>query len=235
MSKVDERTFARSRRVDPDKDLARAAADFYLLENLANVQGDGWATLRLAEHETALAKEFSEYLDMAIGGELRYAKRYLEELPKELKPYFSEVTETGRGKAWLVWTVIRRKFGMQALELAEECFNQPDWRRNFGGQAWRYCASALRSYLEGQRKPRIFVDQCFNLQHNTGSVFNKLYNCSTLPPVLEAHGMDDYTTLLAASSPEVRKRWRWHEWQTRVDHDPIWLGVQLLDSFDEVA
>lgn len=69
----------------------------------------------------------------------------------------------------------------------------------------------------------------------TGSVFNKLYNCSNLPGVLDAHGADDYPTLLGACSPEVRRRWGWHEWQKRAERDPIWLGVQVLDSFDDVA
>lgn len=235
MSTINERTFARGRRLDPDRDVARAAADFYLLENLAMVKEDRWANIRLADHEHALAKEFAEYLDMAVGGELRYAKRYLEELPKELEPFFREVSDTGRGKAWLVWTVIRRKYGAKALDLAEQCFYTPGWRRNFGGEAWGYACRALRAYLEGKRKPRIFVDQVFNLEHNTGHVLNKLWTVSNLPPVLDAHGRDDYPTLLAACSPEVQKRWRFHEWQKRADHDPIWLGVQNLDTFDEVA
>lgn len=235
MSKIDERTLARGRRLDPDKDLARAAADFYLLENLANLRGDAWAATRLDEHEQSLAKEFAEYVDMAIGGELRYAKRYLDELPGELEPFFREVSDTARGKAWLVWTVIRRKFGLRALELADECFYRPGWRRNFGGEAWGSAARVLRAFLNGERKPRIFVDQCLSLQHNTGSLLNKLYDCSNLPRVLEAHGMDDYPTLLSACSTEVRKRWSWHEWQKRADRDPIWIGVQNLESFEDVA
>jgi hypothetical protein len=235
MSTINERTVARGRKLDPDRDVAKAAADFYLLENLANVKSDSWAVPRLAEHEQALAKEFSAYLDMAIGGELRYARRYLDELPKDLEPFFKEVSEVARGKAWLVWTIIRRKYGIRAIELAEQVFYQPGWRRNFGGDAWGYVCRALRAYLDGQRKPRIFVDQCFNLEHNTGNILNKLYTVSSLPAVLEAHGQDDYTTLLAAASPEVKQRWRWHDWRLRVEHDPVWLGVQVLDSFDDVA
>jgi hypothetical protein len=232
---VHERTVARGRRLDPDRNISQAAADFYLLENMAMIKEDRWASIRLDAHEQALARDFSSYLDMAVGGELRYARRYLEELPRELEPYFREVSETARGKAWLVWTIIRRKYGIRALELAEEAFYMPGWRRNFGGEAWGYVARALRVYLEGQRKPRIFVDQCFNLEHNTGSVFNKLYNVSGLPAVLDAHGQDDYPTLLSACSLDVSSRWRWHEWRKRADRDPTWLGVQILDSFDDVA
>jgi len=232
---INERTVARGRRLDPDRNISQAAADFYLLENLAMVKEDRWASIRLDGHENALARDFASYLDMAVGGELRYARRYVEELPRDLEPFFREVSETARGKAWLVWTIIRRKYGIRALELAEEAFYTPGWRRNFGGEAWGYVARALRAYLEGKRKPRIFVDQCFNLEHNTGSVFNKLYNVSGLPAVLEAHGQDDYPTLLSACSSDVSRRWGWHEWQKRADRDPTWLGVQILDSFDDVA
>jgi hypothetical protein len=232
---INERTVARGRRLDPDRNVAQAAADFYLLENLAMIKEDLWAVNKLTVHEQTLAAEFSKYLDMAVGGELRYARRYLDELPPALEPFFKEVSESQRGKAWLVWTVIRRKYGIEALALAEEAFYMRGWRRNFGGVAWAQVACALRNYLEGKRKPRIFVDQCFNLEHNTGSVFNKLYNVSGLPAVLEAHGQDDYPTLLNACSPDVSRRWRWHDWQKRADRDPTWLGVQILDSFDDVA
>lgn len=235
MPSINERTVARGRRLDPDRDLSTAAADFYLLENLATLRGDRWAALRLAEHEQCLAREFAGYLDMAIGGELRYAKRYLDELPPALEPFFREISDTARGKAWLVWTVIRRCFGLRALDLAEQCFSEAGWRRNFGGSPWVLAVRVLRPYLKGEHSPRIFVDRCFNLQHNTGSILNKLYNCSSLPRVLEAHGIDDYPTLLGVCSPEVRKRWRWHEWQRRAEHDPIWLGVQMTETFDDVA
>ncbi|MEX2555586.1 MAG: hypothetical protein WEB06_08140 [Actinomycetota bacterium] len=235
MSTINERTVARGRRLDPDRDITQDAADFYLLENLANVRGDALACELLDRHERTLANEFAGYLDMAIGGELRYAKRYLEELPPELEPFFREVSDTARGKAWLVWTVIRRKFGLDALDLAEEAFGNPGWRRNFGGYPWACAVRALRPYLEGKRKPRLFVDQCFNLQHNTGCILNKLYNVSKLPEVLEAHGADDYPVLLHHASVDVRRRWRRQDYLQRADHDPTWLGVQILDSYDDVA
>ena len=107
---------------------------------------------------------------------------------------------------------------------SEEAFEQPGWRRNFGGYSWKMTVRVLRPYLDGSRKPRIFVDQCFNLQHNTGSILNKLYNCSKLPEVLEAHGADDYPTLLRHASPEVRRRWRRQDYLQRADHDPVWTG-----------
>jgi len=235
MQAIDERTVARGRSVDPDRDIARAAADFYLLETLAHFRADDWARRRLIEHETELAQEFSQYLDLAIGGELRYASKYVEELPRELRPFFSEVSVVARGRAWLAWTIIRRKLGLRALELAKEMFCDGDWRRGFGGDAWASIARTLLAHLNGQLSPRLFVDQCFDLEHNNGCVFNKLYDCKSLLAVLESHGRDDYPTLLRACSPQTRERWAWHEWRERAEHDPAWLGVQQVCSFENVA
>jgi hypothetical protein len=237
---VDERTVARGRCVDPDRNLACAAADFYLLETLANVRHDQWAKTRLAEHEDELAAEFAQYLDLAIGGELRYARQYVEadELPPELAPYFAEVRSIERGKAWLVWSIIRRKLGERALELAQDMFLGGDWRRGFGGEAWWHITRTLLAHLQGAIPRRVFVDQCFDLEHNNGCVFNKLYDCTGLLPILCAHGNDQYSTLLAACSPETRRRWSLHERRLRAEHDPVWLGVQSLDvvdPFEDVA
>jgi hypothetical protein len=88
---------------------------------------------------------------------------------------------------------------------------------------------------EGRPSPRIFVDQCFSLEHNTGSVFNKLFDTSKLSLVLVAQSEDDYGRLLAHASDDVRKRWRLREWRRRREHDPIWLGVQVLDTYEELA
>ena len=69
----------------------------------------------------------------------------------------------------------------------------------------------------------------------TGSILNKLYNVAHLPEVLEAHGADDYPVLLSHASKEVRHRWRRQDWLLRRDHDPAWLGVQILENYVDVA
>lgn len=55
----------------PRLNLAKACADFYLLERL---EADGSRTARrmLRELESKLTREFSRYIDMASGGELRH-------------------------------------------------------------------------------------------------------------------------------------------------------------------
>jgi hypothetical protein len=234
MSSLDERTVARGRGLLPERDLAQAAADFYLLETLA-AKGDEAGRRMLARLEASLAGEFAAYLEVAVGGELRYAQRHLGEdaLPPELACFFREVHPGQRGKAWLVWTVVRRALGGRALELAEVVFSHSGWREHFGGHPWACVARLLRQYLEGEISPRIFVDQCFSLEHNTGSVFNKLYETSRLADVLVAQSRDDYDTLLRFASDGVRWLWRRREWLRRRDHDPIWLGVQLLETFED--
>lgn len=167
---VMEARVARARKIPyQERDLSQAVADFYLLETLGYVKGDNTAKAKLAEHGDALAREFSNYLDIAAGGELRYAKSMLgEDCPKELEPYMREAAVADRGTAWLAWGVVRRAWGMRALVLAEETFDLPGWRGAFGGEAWVSITSVLRAYLEGRINKRIFVDRCFSLEHNSG-------------------------------------------------------------------
>jgi hypothetical protein len=223
-----------------DRNLSQAIADFYLLENLANVRHYSPAVRLLDELERDLSRQFAEYLDIAIGGELRHATGHLELdeecLPIELAPFFREVTvsSSDRGKAWLVWGIIRRRYGMQALELAEDVFRMDGWQRNFGGVAWARVVVALREYLQGKIKRRIFVDRCFSLEHNSGCVFDKLWSTGGVHTVLSSHGVDDYATLLAHASTPVRRLWRQRNWIARRDYDPIWLGVQPTDSVEDL-
>ncbi|CAN5857274.1 hypothetical protein BH23PLA1_BH23PLA1_14980 [soil metagenome] len=228
-----EARVARARKI-PYKEtrLASAASDFYLLEALANIEGVAKAKPKLAALESKLAKEFSDYLDIAIGGELRYAQSMLgDAVPNELAPYFKEVQtyRRDRGTAWLIWGVIRRKLGSRALELAELTFEQPGWRSSFGGYPWAGITRVLRSYLEGRINDRIFVDRCWSLQHNSGCALNKLYSVRDLAEVLEAHGNDNYPILVRNASAEVRNIWETHRRQKRraiwLDHDPAWLGI----------
>ena len=236
MPQVQERIVAIGRGVRAERDLAQAAADFYVLE-LLTARNDADAARMLADFETCLAMEFACYLDMAIGGELRYAIQHLgkEALPAELACFFREIDPGERGMAWMAWTVVRRVLGLRALELAALVFGTSGWAENFGGEAWGTVARLLRDHLRGRVVARVFVDQCFSLEHNTGSVFNKLYETETLAGILEAQYSDDYGTLLRRASDAVRRCWRLHEWRRRKEHDPIWLGIQTIDTYDELV
>jgi hypothetical protein len=231
-----ETRVARSRRIKyEERSIAEAISDFYLLETLGCLNGDALARRRLERHETELASEFASYLDIAVGGELRYAKSMLgDECPTKLKPFLKEAALADRGTAWMVWGVIRRAWGIDALHLAEETFDLPGWRGAFGGDAWRSIAKVLRCYLEGRMNDRIFVDRCFSMEHNSGCVFNKLYCVRGVPTVLSAHGNDEYDTLLSFASEEAKCLWRRYEVLRRVDHDPAWLGGEFIYTLDDV-
>jgi hypothetical protein len=222
-----EARVARARKIPyQERDLAATVADFYLLETLGYVKNDAVARRKLDVFERSLAKEFANYLDIAIGGELRYARSWLgDECPKSLRAYTREASQADRGTAWVVWGVVRRAWGLHALELAQHTFELPGWRGAFGGEAWASIVSVLRAHLEGRINERIFVDRCFSLEHNGGCVFNKLYDTRTVSTVLEAHGDDDYVTLRSHASKEVKRMWRRHLFLERQQHDPIWFGL----------
>ncbi len=236
MPLVPERIVASGQGVRAERDLAQAAADFYVLE-LLTARCDADAAKMLADFEACLARELACYLDMAVGGELRYAMQHLgkEALPAELACFFREIDPGERGMAWMAWTVVRRVLGLRALELAAHVFGTSGWAENFGGQAWATVARLLRNHLRGRVIARVFVDQCFSLEHNTGSVFNKLYETETVAGILEAQYRDDYSTLLRHASDAVSRCWRLHEWRRRQEHDPVWLGVQPTDTYEELV
>ena len=236
MPSVMEARVARSRRINyEERDLAQVISDFYLLETLGCLHGDQLSRRKLEKFECEIAKEFAAYLDIAVGGELRYAKSMLgDECPRQLKPFLKEAALADRGTAWLVWGVIRRAWGLEALRLAEETFDLPGWRGAFGGDAWRDITKVLRAYLENRMNTRIFVDRCFSLEHNSGCCFNKLYCVRNVPTVLSAHGNDEYDVLLQYASEETKCLWRRREVLRRKDYDPVWLGGDFPYTLSDV-
>jgi hypothetical protein len=62
---------------------------------------------------------------------------------------------------------------------------------------------------------------------------NKLYETEALAGILDAQYRDDFLTLLRHASESVRTCYRLYEWGRRREHDPIWLGVQVTDTYDE--
>lgn len=231
MPSVIEARVARAKKINYDgTNLAALASDFYLLETLANVKEDPAAKRKLSAFEADLAQQFSSYLDIAIGGELRYARSMLgDDCPKALKPFIKEAALADRGTAWIIWTVIRRAWGLRALAVAQETFEASGWRGSFGGEAWAGITKVLRAYMEGRINNRVFVDRCWSLEHNSNVVFDKLWSTRNVRDVLDAHGRDCYETLLNHASEEVGRMWDLHHRRKRravwESHDPIWLGA----------
>lgn len=84
---------------------------------------------------------------------------------------------------------------------------------SIGGRKWATAASICASYLEGEMTPRTFVDRCWSLQHNGGSLFNKLWDTNHLMATLVKQAEGDYSVLAGYSSTPVRQLWIESTWQ----------------------
>jgi cyclophilin family peptidyl-prolyl cis-trans isomerase len=66
-------------------------------------------------------------------------------------------------------------------------------------------------YVTGEIPERVFIDQCFTLEHNNGSVFDKFYAVQDMPAVLDAQARTDVDTLARYASATVRRMFRHHQ------------------------
>ena len=206
-------------------DGAALAADFYLLEWLA-AQDDAEAReLRLARWAPQLSADFAGQLDLIIGTELgHYECARLDTFPADLAAFLRQVN---LGDSRVGWWRARRELGeIPALDLAVDAFAGPGVE--YGGEAWAPIAAMLRRYAAGELPARVFIDQCFTLQHNNGCLFDKYFEAEHLMPVLEAQAAGDLATLARHASSEVRRRWQRHRYRLERDYSPEWLGTDRV-------
>jgi hypothetical protein len=188
--------------LDPTRNLAQSGADYYLLAHLRMPHYLPEAAERLEDLASELAQEFTTYLDLACGGELRHASTWPYELPS--------CPVLGRGsdrsvawKDWLAWETPTYR-----MEYAVQAFEEASWpSRNYGGEPWMLIASTVLAFLRKEMSSEVFVDRVWNLEHHGGISLNKVYATDELATVLEAHGKDDYETLLSYSSDTVKHLW----------------------------
>ncbi|WFE62941.1 peptidylprolyl isomerase [Micromonospora sp. WMMD714] len=202
-------------------DGASLAADFYLLEWLA-AQGDAPAAERLARWAPQLSADFAGQLDLIIGTELGH---YECARPDALAPDLADfLARVNLGDSRVAWWRTRRELGeIPALDLAVDAFAGPGVE--YGGEAWAPIAAMLRRYAAGELPARVFIDQCFTLQHNNGCLFDKYFEAEHLLPVLEAQAAGDLATLARHASGEVRRRWQRHRYRIERGYSPQWLGA----------
>lgn len=62
----------------------------------------------------------------------------------------------------------------RVLQLTRAVFNTLKWSSSYGGPKWGAITSHLLAYIAGEMSSELFLDGCFNLQHNGGSFFNKV-------------------------------------------------------------
>lgn len=104
-------------------------------------------------------------------------------------------------------------------------FEKSNWSGGWGGKKWAECTRPLLWFHEGVcgKEPftaKNFCDRVFALQHNNGTVFNKINWGSTAGPghpsndisvvlsMLDSHHNGDYETLLKFATPKVANLWQ---------------------------
>jgi hypothetical protein len=194
-----------------DLPLVREAADFYLLLDL---HLDGLDDGKFNSRVTKLATWFSCYADMVVGGELRYTCGHVGDLTNNIHPNLLDalrgVQHASRHEAWDEWAGVRRVYGADALQWAEQAFKAFGNPATYGGHKWAYIAEVVHRYVVGQYTPLLFVDMCWSLEHNGGQFFGKLWNTHMLQGVLDAnkHWREGEATpelLTKSASPMVRE------------------------------
>lgn len=211
-------------------DAASLAADFYLLEWLG-ADGDTEAVRRFATWLPRLAHYFARQLDLIIGAELgHYERARSDTLAAPLAAFLGKVTT---GDSRVAWPRTRAELGqIQALDLATEAFAGPG--AEYGGEAWAPVAAMMGRYVRHELSHAVFVDQCFTLEHNNGSLFDKYFETENVLRVLDAQAAGELDTLAEHASPEVRHRWNLHRRRRFAGHDPRWLGVRSDPPEDHV-
>jgi cyclophilin family peptidyl-prolyl cis-trans isomerase len=198
-------------------DASSLASDFYLLEWLA-AQGDRDAAARLAAWQPRLAADFVRHLDFAVGAELaHYDGIPVGALAPEMIAFIRQACE---GNSLLQWPPLRRSTGSDAYRMAEAAFLGPG--AEYGGDAWAPIAGLMARYADGELSDRVFIDQCFTLEHNNGCLFDKVFDTWDIQATLQAQARGDVATLGVHASAEVRRLLRRHLAAGRPERNPLW-------------
>lgn len=172
VTSFDSQQWSKWRKIDP----VQSMAEFYLLSYMDTgdfpKEGDVeyFNSLAILTNEGRKAREalvkkldqpFQEYMDIAIGGELRHHSALHGILDSE-----------DRATAWRQWPSIREQVGPRALLDAADLFLEMD--SGYGGDCWATAAKTLYDRVTNKREPWLFCDRVFTLQHNNGSILNKV-------------------------------------------------------------
>lgn len=110
---------------------------------------------------------FREYVHLACGGELRHM------LNGDM------VYSAHRRRAWVQWFFVYDKYGHPALTQMSKAFRELG-NSTYGGEKWATASDILLAREEGSLGPdeftnkQLFVDRVFTLEHNNGTLLNKL-------------------------------------------------------------
>jgi hypothetical protein len=200
-------------RIKYDRDLPKHAADYYLLLHLHQIKKSPKAKKLLEEMAAELAPEFATYLDLACGGEVRYAQVENYSNLFDISP--GREKRGTRGLAWDLWP--SWKTLPERTQYAIDVFEYDAFwgGGGYGGPAWASIAKTLKLRVDKKIDDILWLDRVWNLQHNGGIALNKVYytaESAGMRRVLEAHGDDDYDTMLEFASDHVKVMWQYREY-----------------------
>ena len=171
--------------------------------------------------ESKVAEMFRDYLALIVLGELRHANRYSE---KGLSFEFVDFNRSiNREKCFIE----RRMFTKESvfrcgMKLFNELYN--GWHESYGGTPWYNIAKS--GLLYGKESNMVFIDHCFDLEHNGGCIFNK--------HAFLFDGPNDIITFLDLKRQEMNTYRIIRHAQSKTLHDLIQrafnLGILKYDS-----
>lgn len=112
------------------------------------------------------AKMLYDYICLIVLGELRHANNHSNWGFDTLENFY----KMSRNQVFCTY----REFTKESvLKVGANQFNEfyNPWHRNYGGYNWKLIAEAGLKY--GKYPNEVFIDHCFDLEHNCGSIFNK--------------------------------------------------------------
>ena len=118
--------------------------------------------------ESKIAEMFRDYLALIVLGELRHANEYSE---KGLKFEFVDFNQMiNRERCFIERRMFTKESTFRCgMKFFNELYN--GWHETYGGTAWYNIAKAGLMY--GKESNTVFIDHCFDLEHNGGCIFNK--------------------------------------------------------------
>jgi len=201
--------------INPNLRLVEWCSNFYTLYYLTLDHPE--VKEKFEEYKELLLVQFQNYIDMACGGELRHSKgratgtSKIKGLSKQHDQILSRVQKSGdngRVGAWQEWRLIRDEYGLQALQVAEDCFTKMGWSGAYGGKKWGTAAQILRFYLEDNITATTFIDTVWSLQHNCNYILDKVWKVpSELKFILDCKVEDKIAPITKYCTKEVKELW----------------------------
>lgn len=118
--------------------------------------------------ESKIAEMFRDYLALIVLGELRHANVYSEKGLEFESVDFNQ--RINRERCFIERRIFTKESTFRCgMKFFNELYN--GWHETYGGTAWYNIAKAGLMY--GKESNTVFIDHCFDLEHNGGCIFNK--------------------------------------------------------------